>query len=107
MGFDDCLRDRDMFGQPVTLRFMGEGTINTKCGGMLTIVLRTCMLLFTIETVYDFFNADMIESSVVKADTSEAFYELNFEKFITGYKIRHVYTKSNPLSDKLKLDFEQ
>jgi hypothetical protein len=107
MGLDNCLKDRDIFGQPVTMRFMGEGTINTKCGGALSIVLRICMFLFAVETLYDFFNGSMNESSVVKADTSEAFYELNFEKFMTGYKIRHVYTKTNPISDKMKLDFEQ
>ena len=65
------------------------------------------MFAFFVETMIDFFNGAYNENAVIKSYTDDAFYPLNFEKFMTGYKMRHVYTKTNPVTETQKLNFEQ
>ena len=99
MSCKDYIREKDAYGQVVALRHQGERTINTEVGGLVTILLRLCMFAFIAETCIDFFNGSMDESSIIRSDTREDFYPLNFQKFMTGYKMRHVYTKTNPVTE--------
>ena len=42
------VKNLDAFGQPVSVKFDGESTFNTHIGGILTCVIQTFMLIFTL-----------------------------------------------------------
>ena len=45
------VKNLDAFGQPVSVKFDGESTFNTHIGGVLTCVIQTFMLVFTLGSV--------------------------------------------------------
>ena len=46
-----CVKKLDAFGQPVTVKYDGESSFNTHVGGILTCVIQTFMLVFTLSQV--------------------------------------------------------
>ena len=48
LGIFEFVRNRDSFGQSISLKYLGRGKYKTKCGGLLTILIRGIILTMTI-----------------------------------------------------------
>ena len=101
----DNLRNRDFFGQPVSLQYLGRDKYNTKLGGFCSLVVFAIILALMGEIIlqlttgesYEVFNSRMYFNTKEHLGDYATFEDLRFDLAVGTYNLTdRKYVELNP-----------